>query len=442
MKSLFKPLTNMFSKKNDESETSQQEQNSSALTDQSNSMVQIDVYSLSKKYCDTFLAIKTVQTKLDKLLETKEHIAEERFASLHEQYRSFLDKHTPGLKKLSDEIDRRIESYIEDKKEAAEKFTEIKKNIQQEAKLLEVGVISKEDYIQRVQSLKPQEKEYKDKYKISQELITVLKDAKNNKYTPPPENFISNQEDGGNKVDETSSGEKDSLEKGKSKDNKNKDKNYSISQVYSDKDVDINIECGTNLNLKIEGIAIPITANFVGTQRYEYLIITHPTPYTTIKPKLFTGNKIFIESIFDGRLFSFSSPIIENLTKPIRAVVLEYPKSVSIKRLRTHVRVTCKLPSTIHFKGAGKESIICDINPQGCRIEVVYQPTEKNYIARSDDNIKIEFSLPGDVDIYSISGLIKNVKKKELTVLYGIQFIEASEATQKAILKYLSTIKP
>ncbi|MBF0229246.1 MAG: PilZ domain-containing protein [Desulfamplus sp.] len=437
MKSLFKPLTNMFSKKNDESESSPQGQNSSALTEQSNSMVQIDVYGLSKKYCDTFLAIQTVQTKLDKLLETKEHIAEDRFASLHEQYRSFLDKHTPGLKKLSDEIDRRIESYIEDKKEAAEKFTEIKKNIQQEAKLLEVGVISKDEYMERIQSFKPQEKEYKDKYKISQELITVLKDAKNNKYTPPPENFISKEEDGGNKVDETPSGEKDSLEKGKSK-----DKNYSMSQVYSDKDVDINIESGTNLNLKIEGIAIPITANFVGTQKYEYLIITHPAPYTTIKPKLFTGNKISIESVFNGQIFSFSSAIIENLTKPIRAVVLEYPKSVSIKGLRTNIRVTCKLPSTFHFKGAGKESIICDINPQGCGIEIVYQPTERNYIARADDNVKIEFSLPGDVDIYSISGLIKNVKKKELTVLYGIQFTEVSEATQKAILKYLSTIKP
>ncbi|MBF0573991.1 MAG: flagellar brake domain-containing protein, partial [Desulfamplus sp.] len=428
MKSLFKPLANMFSKKNDESEASSQEQNSSALTDQSNSMVQIDVYSLSKKYCDTFSAIQTVQIKLDKLLEAKEHIAEERFSSLHEQYRSFLDKHTPGLKKLSDEIDRRIEYYIADKKEAAEKFTEIKKNTQQEAKLLEVGVISKEDYIQRVQSFKPQEKEYKDKYKASQELITVLKDAKNNKYTPPPENFISNEENGGNQVDEKPSGQEDSLDKVK-----NKDKNYNMSQVYSDKDVDINMECGTNLNLKIEGIAIPITSNFVGTQKYEYLIITHPAPYTTVKPKLFTGNKISIESIFNGQLFIFSSPIIENLTKPIRAVVLEYPKSVSIKKIRTHERVTCKLPSTINFKGASKESIICDINPQGCKIEVVYQPTEKNYIARSDDNVKIEFSLPGDVDSYRISGVIKNVKKKELTILYGIQFTEVPEAAQKAI---------
>ncbi|MBF0302014.1 MAG: flagellar brake domain-containing protein [Desulfamplus sp.] len=429
MKTLFKPISSMFGRKNEADTT--QEQVSSASAEQSNSMVQMDDHGLAKRYCDTFSAVQTVQTKLDKLLETKELIAEERFASLHEQYTSFLDKHKPSLKKLSDEINRRIDSCIADKKDAADKFTEIKKRIQQEAKLLEVGAISKEEYIEKIQNFKPEEKECKEKYKTSQDRITILKDAKNNKYTPPPEPSSDAAKNDGAKDDVA---DKDRTESNK------KDVQDSRSQIYSGKEVDINFSCGTNLSVKIDGIAIPIIANFVGTEKYEYLLITNPSPYSTIKPKLFQGNKLVIECIFEGQLFVFSSPIIENIAKPIRAVVLEYPKEVSVKRLRSSSRVTCRIPASLIFKGSGKESIISDINHKGCLIEVTYQMSEKNYIARADDNIKIECSFPGNAEVHTISGIIRNVKKKQLTLLYGIQFTEVSESAQKAIVKYLSTL--
>ncbi|MBF0233228.1 MAG: flagellar brake domain-containing protein [Desulfamplus sp.] len=422
MKSILKPISNLFSKKTDES--SVQEEDPSK---QQNTTIKMDDNGLAKRYCDTFSAIQAVQTKLNKLLETKEHIAEDRFASLHEQYTTFLAKHRPGLMKLSDEIDRRIDSYIEDKKNAAEKFTEIKKSIQQEAKLLEVGVLSKEEYIEKIQSFKPEENEYKQKYKLSQEQIIILKDAKNNKYTPPP-------------VIENEAAEEKSQKP--SEDSVPKSKLQNSHEVYTGKDVNIKIGSGTNLAIKIDGIALPITANFVGTNKYEYVIIDLPAPYTTVKPKLFQGNKLLIECLFDGQIFIFSSSIIEVLTKPIRAVILEYPQELTIKTLRSLSRVTCRIPSTIIFKGAGKEGIISDINPNGCRLEATYQPAEKNYIAKANDTIKIQCTFPGDVEIYTVSGVIKNINKKQLTLLYGIQFTEISESTQKAIIKHLSTLTP
>ncbi|MBF0259160.1 MAG: flagellar brake domain-containing protein [Desulfamplus sp.] len=422
MKSLLKPISNLFSKKTDDS--SVQEEDAST---QQNATIKMDDNGLAKRYCDTSLAIETVQTKLNKLLETKEHIAEDRFASLHEQYTTFLAKHRPGLIKMSDEIDRRIDSYIEDKKNAAEKFTEIKKSIQQEAKLLEVGVLSKEEYIEKIQSFKPEENEYKQKYKLSQEQIIILKDAKNNKYTPPP-------------VIENEAAEEKSQKP--SEDSVPKSKLQNSHEIYTGKDVNIKIGSGTNLAIKIDGIALPITANFVGTNKYEYVIIDLPAPYTTVKPKLFQGNKLLIECLFDGQMFIFSSSIIEVLTKPIRAVILEYPQELTIKTLRSLSRVTCRIPSTIIFKGAGKEGIISDINPNGCRLEATYQPAEKNYIAKANDTIKIQCTFPGDVEIYTVSGVIKNINKKQLTLLYGIQFTEISESTQKAIIKHLSTLTP
>lgn len=435
MKTLFKPISSIFGKKSEESNLTK-DQDMSASAEHSNLMANIDDNNLAKLYCDTFSATTTVKTKLDKLVQTKEHIAEDRFASLHEQYSSFLDKHNPNLKKLLDEIDRRIDAYIADKKYAADKFTDIKKSIQQETKLLEAGAISKEEYVEKIQSFKPEEREYKDRYKISQELITILKDAKNNKYTPPPQPSLNT--DNSNETKENTA-----LSVEASKDMMNSSQKAgedSRNKIYSGKDVDINLPCGTNLSVKIEGIAIPVTANFVGTQKHEYLLITHPAPYTTVKPKLFAGNKLILETIFEGHFFIFSAPIIENLAKPIRAIVLEYPKELHLRILRSSSRVICRIPSTVIFKGAGKESIISDITQQGCRIEITYQLSEKNYIARSDDNIKIECTFPGNTEVHTISGIIRNVKKKQLTLLYGVQFTEITESTKNAIVKYLSTL--
>lgn len=422
MKALFKPLSNIFGKKSSQSSP---EEDSSDSAEQQPPPLKMDDDLLAKRYCDTVSATTVVQTKLDKLLETKEHIAEDRFSSLHEQYRTFLDKHKPGLTKLSDEIDRRIESYIEEKKDAAERFTEIKKAIQQEARLLEVGVISKEEYLDKIQSFKPEEKMYKEKYKISQELITILKDAKNNKYTPAEPRTDTDPESNEQRSSKNSP-------------QKSADKNY--YEMYRGKDVNIKIDCGANLAVKIDGIAIPITANFVGSQKHEYILINHPAPYTTVKPKLFTGNKLMIECLFDGKLFIFSSAIVENMTKPIRAVVLEYPKELTVKMIRASSRVTCRIPSTLIFKGSGKEAIISDISPKGCRLEAIYQPTERNYIARTNDIVSVQCAFSGDVEVYNVSGIIRNAKKKQSTLLYGIQFTEVTEAVQKAILKHLSTL--
>ncbi|MBF0389229.1 MAG: hypothetical protein HQK71_03905 [Desulfamplus sp.] len=431
MKALFKPIANIFKLKG--VDNSPKDADSDALSDQEqqNPIRQMADNEIAKRYCDTFTAVESVQSKLDKLIETKEHIAEDRFASLNEQYKTFIDKHKSGLKRLLDEIDRRIESFIEEKKDAAEKFTEIKKQVQQEAKLLEAGVISKEDYVEKVKSFKPEEREHKERYKSFQDRISLLKSAKNNIYAPISEPSSISDKEGG-EVASNSALSQENVAQPVS----------SVPHVYSDRDVDINIGCGTTLSVKIDGIAIPITASFVGAARYQYLIISHPAPYTTVKPKLFVGNMIYMESLFDGKLFSFSSPIIENLTKPIRAVVLDYPKEVTIKVIRESTKARCRLTATLSFKGLVKDAIISDITPNSCRMEVIYQPTEKSYIAKSDDNVTVSSTFIGDTESHTFVGVIKSVKKKQFTALYGIQFNEISEASKKVISNYISTLEP
>ncbi|SLM33209.1 hypothetical protein MTBBW1_950007 [Desulfamplus magnetovallimortis] len=428
MKSLFKPITGMFNKKNDDSSNASDNGDADSA---SKKEVTTDDNELAKQHCKLFTAMSEVKTKLEKLEAARGQITEERFKALHEQYSGFIEKNTPVLEKIRKEIDNRIASYLADKKDSAHRFAEIKKIIVQEAKLLEAGVISKDDYVEKIKLLKPEEKECGEKYKLAKKKIDFFKDAKNNKYVEP-------EPDPEESVDKDS---EPTSEKGKNKGGTEKatnGKDRDKKQILFGKEVDLKIEPGVKFNVKIEDIAIPVTTTFVGTEKYEYIQICLPSPYNTIKGKLFAGNRLEFTCIFKGKELNFSSNIIEHLTKPVRAVILEYPKELRIKDLRTSDRVSCRIPSTLTYRGKGKDAIINDISIQGCRLDVVYDPSEKNYIARSSETAEIKCCFPGSAECYNISGIIRSVKKKQLNVSYGVQFSDISQDVQKVIHEYVS----
>lgn len=421
MKTLLKPITGMFGKK--DGDTSE---NTEALKKE----VTMDDNELARQHCKLFAAVTEVKTKLKKLEGAKGQITEERFNSLHGQYAGFLDKNTPVLKQIRETINKRVTSYVQEKKSAAHRFAEIKKIVSQESKLLEAGVISKEDYLEKIKDLKPEEKECGEKYKLSQKQIAFLKDAKDNIYVEPDPEMeqVSSSSDGKGSDSDGEEKRSGSYEK----------KAYKKEKKILGRDVDIKFEPGVKLDVVIKDIAIPVTAVFVGTEKYEYILINHPSPYNTVKGKLVPGNRLELQCLVKGRRFIFASKIIESLVKPIRAVVLKYPKELVIKDLRSNIRVTCRIPSSLVFKGKSKDSFIIDLSPSGCRIETSYHPSEKNYIARSGDNINIECCFPGDPEKYTIPGIIRNVKKKQLAVSYGIQLIDLSGEIRKAIVTYAS----
>ncbi len=212
-------------------------------------------------------------------------------------------------------------------------------------------------------------------------------------------------------------------------------------ETGNDQEIDLDIPNGTKLNIKIEGIAIPISSFFVGMEKGEYLLINQPSPFATIKPKLFPGNQLVIQFLSKGTVYVFVCKIIEVLSKPIHVVVLKYPTKLVNRGLRAKDRADCSIPASLIFKGAPKESVIRDVNTDGCRLSITYKPTEKNYIARLKDTIKISSRFPGAHRDVLVSGIIRNLKKKGLSVSYGVQFNEVPADVESIIKTYVATIK-
>ncbi len=202
---------------------------------------------------------------------------------------------------------------------------------------------------------------------------------------------------------------------------------------------DLDIPNGFLLNIKIDGIDIPspVTSNYVGMVKNEYILINPPAPFATVKPKLYPGNKMVVQYLMDGTIFVFAAKIIDVLSKPIKVVVLEYPDKIINRILRSERRILCRIPSVAVFKGLSKNGIIEDININGCRLTVNYQPAEKNYIGRTGDTLSISCRLPNESVDFNINGTIRNISKKNLCLSYGIQFEAPSSDIRMSIEQYL-----
>ena len=430
MKTLFNPIKGLFGKKSDESPEADQDESSACVTPCSDDAPEMDDTALAKQHYGLFHAVNDVIEKLEKLEGAKKKISEDRYQSLFDQYNTLLTKKSPLLQELIEEIDQRIIGYVGQKKEAAYRFSQLKKGSAQEEKLLKDGLISKEDYIKKIKSMRPKEKSCAEAYKILKKKIEFLKEVKENRYVPSPE---SDGHGGADEVD--SDGEKKSSTLQESRSQALKD------ETLYGKEVVLPFPSGVTLDVKISDIAIPVTSHFVGADALEYIQIAPPSPYNTIKGKLTTGNLLAFQSIFKGRRYRFSSQIIEHLTKPIRAVILSYPDKLEVKDLRASDRVSCRIPATIFYKGKAKEAILIDISPVGCGVDVHYEPQEKNYIVRRNESIKLECSFPGDPEHYPMNGIVKNVKKKQLRLIYGIQLVDLTEDAQNVIARYISLAK-
>lgn len=213
------------------------------------------------------------------------------------------------------------------------------------------------------------------------------------------------------------------------------------NEVTETQEQDIDIPNGALLNIKIEGIDIPtpITSSYVGMVKKEYILITPPAPFAIIKPKLFPGNKLVIQYLFEGTIFVFVTKIIDVLAQPIKSVILEYPDKVINRKLRSEKRTICRIPASIAFKGLSKNGIIDDVNIKGCRLLVKYQPAEKNFIARTGESFKISCRFPTIPSDFILTGTVRNINKKNLSLSYGIQFEELPAEVRTVIEQYVET---
>jgi hypothetical protein len=200
----------------------------------------------------------------------------------------------------------------------------------------------------------------------------------------------------------------------------------------------LRVDIGTELNIKIDGVSIPLKSEFVGMEMGEYLIITFPRPFQNIKHKLFRGNLITIKYIFNGKVYAFQAKLIDTIMSPKKLLLIEYPNIIELHDLRSRKRLDCFIPTKIRQKNHEHKGAILDIDNRGCRwhTKVLMNASLLSTLVVGQE-ITLVCQFPGIAGELEVIGKLKNTENINQETVLGIIFHKGSQKVQKVIAQYI-----
>ncbi len=200
------------------------------------------------------------------------------------------------------------------------------------------------------------------------------------------------------------------------------------------------ITVGTQLQIEIEGVSSRFKSTLIGMVFNKCLIMDAPFA-NTIKTKLFQGNKIVVRFMYEGTVFGFESELIKDISNPIKALFVSYPKIIARHELRSQKRIGSFLPSELMIKNKMHRGVILDINERGCRCLIKASGGEKLPGITLEGDLVITFHLPGIEDKMAISGIVKNLQRDDQELHLGIKFDKIPHLVQNKISQYVSSVE-
>ena len=202
----------------------------------------------------------------------------------------------------------------------------------------------------------------------------------------------------------------------------------------------IYIDIGTRVYLEIDGVNFSVTSIFVGLLRDEFMIVTLPKRYKSVKNKLFPGNKMVVKYLFDGSVFAFQTSVMEIITTPIRAIAIEYPKVVQKRELRVVKRNQVVIPSRIEAKNTEFSAMVNDISKKGCRFTYIDNVSNMTSL-REGDIMRIYCQFPGVADEIGAMACVRNVTREKNQLLVGAEFQDIPKSFLNPLMHFLFSIE-
>lgn len=202
----------------------------------------------------------------------------------------------------------------------------------------------------------------------------------------------------------------------------------------------IYIDIGTRVYLEIEGVNFSVTSVFVGMLKGEFLIITLPKRYKSVKNKLYAGNKMVIKYLHEGSVYAFQTNVIEIITTPIRALAIEYPKVVQERELRIVKRNDVVIPGRVEAKKIEFQVIVNDISKKGCRFRYLTKGNNASPL-REGDLLRIYCRFPGVAEEIGSMACVRNVRREKDQLCVGAEFKDISNSFLNPLMHFLFAIE-
>ena len=200
------------------------------------------------------------------------------------------------------------------------------------------------------------------------------------------------------------------------------------------------IDIGTQVYLEIEGVTFSVTSIFIGLLKDEFMIITLPKRYKSVKTKLFAGNTTVVKYLFNGCVYAFQTSIIEMITTPIKALTLGYPKVIQERELRGTKRNDVVIPGRIEAKKTEFAVIVNDINKHGCRFKYLDRKSTAAPL-REGDILRIYCQFPGFADEIGAMACVRNVRREKGQLSIGAEFQDMTKTFLTPLMHFLFSIE-
>lgn len=207
-----------------------------------------------------------------------------------------------------------------------------------------------------------------------------------------------------------------------------------------DKSEGIYIDIGTKVYLEIDGVNFSVTSIFIGLLKDEFMMITFPKRYKSVKAKLFPGNKMVVKYLFDGSVFAFQTSVIETMTNPVRAIAIEYPMVVQKRELRVVKRNNVVIPARVEAKKTEFPTVVFDLSKNGCRFK--YNERKSDFSAlRDGDLLRVYCQFPGNSDEVGCMACVRNVAREKGQLSIGAEFQDITRTFLDPLMHFLYSIE-
>jgi c-di-GMP-binding flagellar brake protein YcgR len=207
-----------------------------------------------------------------------------------------------------------------------------------------------------------------------------------------------------------------------------------------DKSEGVYIDIGNKIYLEIDGVNFSVSCIFIGMLHDEFMLITFPKRYKSVKNKLFPGDKMVVKYLYDGSVYAFQTSVIETIANPIKAIAIEYPKVVQQRELRVVKRNHVVIPGRIEAKNVEFNAVVFDISKKGCRFK--YNDKQSNMTSlREGDILRIYMHFPGIADEIGAMARVRNVKREKGQLSIGVEFQDINKTFLTALMHFLYSIE-
>lgn len=189
-------------------------------------------------------------------------------------------------------------------------------------------------------------------------------------------------------------------------------------------------------------VAKNVHASFVGVEHGEYLAV-RLTVDPIEKYHYFFANlaSIVVKYILKGTAYAFEVRLISKTDKPMPILFLSYPDQVETKSLRRDQRARCNPLAKISVKGGEYRGQIYDINPVGCRFDLLDSYSEQLRHLAKDERVGFSFTLPGIAETSEAEAVIKWSRPIGDAWSVGLVFTALEDDGQARIEAFMESVK-